>query len=419
MEDKASVGHGPTPAGQDQRSDGMIAAVLAGGGARGAYEAGALAELLPILERNGRRPRMFVGTSAGALNAALFASVDHLPATEAAQVVLDTWRHVGRENVIKPIISSGLRAGFSYLAQLFGLGAPLTGILDTSPLAQLLEHRLDWAQLHRNTAAQRVVVAVAATACNNSRSVVFVEGAGEAIFPAPDFNRSLDYVSARLGPQHLMASAAIPVVFSPIWVDGPAATRGWYLDGGIRLNVPIKPAVALGAERVVVVATDPYISRPAPPTAEPARPDIYSAMAELMQACLVDRMIEDLRTLGKINELLLRHGSSDSDARSPSSGRLHRLIPYLFVGPSHTGSLARLTEEVVRRDYSHGRWLRNGLTFPLLNRLFEGSGKVRGELLSYLFFEHGFIEAAIRMGQRDVRRLLGHETAEMPWQMTS
>ena len=41
-----------------------VALVLAGGGARGAYEIGALSILLPHLERRGERPDVIVGTSA-------------------------------------------------------------------------------------------------------------------------------------------------------------------------------------------------------------------------------------------------------------------------------------------------------------------------------------------------------------------
>jgi NTE family protein len=47
-----------------------VGCVLSGGGARGAYEAGAISILAPALEALGERPALFLGTSVGAINAA-------------------------------------------------------------------------------------------------------------------------------------------------------------------------------------------------------------------------------------------------------------------------------------------------------------------------------------------------------------
>ena len=54
--------------------DGTIGMVLSGGGARGAYEFGALEVLAPVLDEP---PRIIVGTSAGALGAAYLAANAH------------------------------------------------------------------------------------------------------------------------------------------------------------------------------------------------------------------------------------------------------------------------------------------------------------------------------------------------------
>jgi hypothetical protein len=42
------------------------------------------------------------------------------------------------------------------------------------------------------------------------------------------------------------------------------------------------------------------------------------------------------------------------------------------------------------------------------------NGPRRGDLLSYLFFDHDFIAASIELGQRDAKALLG--PGEVPWQ---
>ncbi len=56
-----------------------VGLVLSGGGARGAYEIGVLSVLAPILEARNERAQIIVGTSAGAINAALLAAGAHLP----------------------------------------------------------------------------------------------------------------------------------------------------------------------------------------------------------------------------------------------------------------------------------------------------------------------------------------------------
>ena len=68
-----------------------VAIVLAGGGARGAYEAGALSVLLPVLEARGERPRILVGTSAGAVNISFLASHAQVPLDELIPEALAAW----------------------------------------------------------------------------------------------------------------------------------------------------------------------------------------------------------------------------------------------------------------------------------------------------------------------------------------
>ena len=65
-------------------TNGGVAIVLSGAGARGAYEAGALSVLLPFLKGDDC-PRMVLGTSAGALNAAILARTSTRASTPRRQ----------------------------------------------------------------------------------------------------------------------------------------------------------------------------------------------------------------------------------------------------------------------------------------------------------------------------------------------
>lgn len=394
-----------------------IGVVLAGAGARGAYEAGTLARLLPVLAANGRRPRLFIGTSAGAINAVLFASLAHLPADVAAREALALWRQVSRRDVVRSIVVSGLAALFRYLAQLAGWPLALTSVLDPSPLQATLARLIDWDQLHANAARPDLLqgVSITTTDCATGRTRVFVECDGQRPLPPADDRRGIDYVAARLDCTHLMASAAIPLVFPPAFIAAPPSDRGWYLDGGVRLNAPIKPAVALGATQLVLLATDPLDHVPPCAARAGPQPDVRAALADVLRALLVDRMVEDIRRLGQMNELLQARAPGSGVIRS-ASGRRRRVIPFVFAGPARPDALAALAAREFHARYGHGRWLRHSPDYPLLHRLLGAAGTVNGELLSYLFFERCFLESAMALGQQDAQRLIDTTRHQLLWQ---
>src|SRR5437763_16913884 len=81
-----------------------IGLVLAGGGARGAYEAGVLRALLPALAERGERPGIVIGTSVGALNAAYLATNADEDAPTLAEKVRKEWLSISYSDVLEPLL---------------------------------------------------------------------------------------------------------------------------------------------------------------------------------------------------------------------------------------------------------------------------------------------------------------------------
>ncbi len=400
----------------DGRGIRSVAVVLSGAGARGAYEAGVLSTLLPHLARAGVTPDLYVGTSAGAINAAVVASAAHLPPTEQAAAVVDLWRGIASADVFRPALRTAPITVGNWLGQLLRVpGVRLTSLLDTSPLRGTAARRVSWDQLRANVDAGRTALAIVTTSVANQRTVVFVDRRSTEDLPPSDDARPIDYMGTRITAEHILASAAIPVLFPAVRLEDPQVACGWHMDGGVRLNTPLKPALSLGADAVIVVGTHP-VDHPASSssgTADPRRPDVDDALVQLIDAALVDRMVEDVRTLTTVNELV-EGGGQRTTGRRPLT-----VVPWLFFGPDERRTLGALAAASFDQRYGRrpGAW--QTLRHPdllLLGRLFGGDGPRRGDLMSYLFFDPGFLEAAIEQGQQDATAVLeAAPPGTVPW----
>jgi len=391
-----------------RRSRPSVGLVIAGAGARGAYEMGALSVIVPWLRGHGETPRIVVGTSAGAINAVLVSALIHHPdPQQAAERALDLWRGAARDGVYRPLLLTTPGLTLRYLARLAGIGdAPVTSVLDPAPLRRTLSSFDSWPALHDNVAERRLdAVALITTATGRHRTEVFVES-HRGTLPPDDAERRIAYRSARLTAEHVMASAAIPVAFPPVRLFDEEGTAGdWYLDGGVRLNAPIKPALDLGAAKLVVIATHPLAQEADPPRPDPRRPDLFGAFATVITSTLVDRMVEDVRALDRVNRLLV----------AGASGTAFRQVPYLFVGPERSGSIPELAEAALHAY--RGLDAVRSPDIALLDRLIGGTHATHGELLSYLLFEPVFIEAMIEAGRRDAAATLAAHGND-PWRLT-
>jgi NTE family protein len=384
----------------DGSNGSRVAVVAAGAGARGAFEAGALSVLLPWLDEQGLRPKIYVGTSAGAINATLLAATADLPADRAGKQLLQFWRSVTIRKVFRSPLRSGPSTLATYLGQLVGV-AHVVSLLDTTPLVDFAEQTFGrFAEpLQRNIASGEVAALAVVATDAHERTSVFANLAPGISAPATNVGRAIDYLPRTITFKHVLASSAIPVLFRPIEVDGT-----YYTDGGVRLNAPLAPAVALGATRVVMVATHPETYPTAPPPPPPAAagtnprpPDVIDSVASALGSLLADGMVEDLHTLDKLN--------------AHANGTTVRLIPRLFVGPDTRGELGELAARLYAERH-HGRQAIRELDFRLAHALLGRAERGDGDLLSYILFDEAFLEQAIQLGIGYARRKI---TASSPW----
>jgi NTE family protein len=381
--------------------------VLAGGGARGAYEMGALSVLAPILEARGEHIAILVGTSVGGINAAYLAANAHRPLSEAAAGGVEVWRGLRYRHAMRSLLSP---VSLGRLARFFGtfLSLPVgavSSLLDTTPLRKTLNRVIQFDRIPDNVADPATplhCVGVVATSYETGRSIVFHQG-GDT--PPADEERAIDYVGARLTDVHVRASGAIPVIFPAVEVTEPASCRGWYGDGGARLNAPLDPALALGAERVIVIGLNSSVVAEDPMT---TKPDLFDGAASLL-GVLADQLTTDVATLTAINDAVER-------GEDPGKPGPRRTIPYIFVVPSDRLKIGRIARDVYQRRYRGVRAILRTPNLALLGRIVDAArNPMHGELFSYLFLGEEFLDELIELGRADARRWLDTEHDEGPW----
>ena len=210
----------------DREKVGQVVLVFQGGGALGAYQAG----VYQAMQEAGVEPDWVIGTSIGAINAALIAGnkpenrlarlrefwlqVRHTPMTQ----LLGANPFFGKELTTAATMMTGVQNFFSpnpwsWLGEHAPLGPGLAGHYSTGPLEQTLAKLIDIDQL--NTKAPRLTVGAAHVQ------------SGEM--------RYFDSREDRLDLRHVMASGALPPAFPAVRIDGEL-----YWDGGILSNTPVE-----------------------------------------------------------------------------------------------------------------------------------------------------------------------------------
>src|SRR6476646_11337694 len=117
-----------TPTGTAAR----VALVLDAGGARSAYQVGALEVLLPALAERGERPRVLIGTSAGALLSGVLTATAHLEAGDQVARLKEVLGRTTKRHVMRPLWRQVPEVLARYTSETLGLSTfRLRGLFGT------------------------------------------------------------------------------------------------------------------------------------------------------------------------------------------------------------------------------------------------------------------------------------------------
>ncbi len=352
------------------------ALMLPGGGARGAYQIGALKAIAQICPERNPFP-IIAGTSAGAINAAVVAS--HADRFAYGVERLEYfWGNMRCNRIYRTDWRSVLQNTAHWIAGAvfgrLGLSGP-DALLDTQPLRALLKNETKLSNISR-CIEEGVLRAAAVTASGyTTADAVTLYQALPETKPWRKGRRRGE--PSEINVEHLMASAALPLLFPPI-----ALHHQYYIDGGLRQTAPLSPAIHLGAERILIITTRDEHPDPEPQSL-PKRPGMGDIAGYMLDIVFMDSLQADLDRLHRINHTL----SLLPEASRQSTNLKH--IDTLVIRPSVD---VRNTANRFREQ------------MPASIKLLLGALGALGpdsRLPSYLLFDQDYCRTLMELGYHD------------------
>ncbi|MDO8528030.1 MAG: patatin-like phospholipase family protein [Deltaproteobacteria bacterium] len=397
------------------------ALVLSGGGARGAYEAGVLYHLREKVAPDRHGFAIHCGTSAGSLNSCFLAATAHDPTTQGKKLRL-LWENLRSSDVYRGdfgALTQLLARSAAYTTtHLFGLSGlikkwagdvkPFQGILDTSPFIPFLKKAVPFSQIRTNIKKGLLdAIAIATTNLGNGKLELFIDKQDSVAYTGAYRIKiePIDWV-------HAMASAAVPIIFPPIRIG-----RYFYVDGSIRQNTPMSPAVQLGADKIMIIGVKykPNLENSGsfPANEESPYPSFTHMAGKLLDALFLDHIDYDLEQMTRINRVIewseqlygptyledintmLRNKKIKGDIANRG---LKKIEAFSFFPSEDIGKIA--CERLMKLSRNKAKLSQ---VERFLLKFMEVDPKADMDLLSYLLFEKEYIGSLIDIGIKDCK----------------
>jgi NTE family protein len=353
-----------------------IALYLAGGGARGAYQAGVLKAIYHILESEVCPFTMISGVSVGSINAAIIAqhANDFATGVEKLEALWSTIHCQQVYNASNYELSKSLARNLSH----FIIKQRKTGhLLDTAPLYSFIKAHVNFDQIRENIANGYIeTVEVISNCYELQQTISFYE------HHAPMFNdwHLPRHASQRavLTTEHILASSALPLFFPTVTIDG-----FHYGDGSMGLVSPLRGALRFNVDKILILGTRQHATIPLVEKWRHADIGFAHILGNMLNGLFLDNLDRDIETVNHMNDIA-KLLSIWKKRHSP-----WRPVETLHLRPST--DVAAMAQDKYR-------------SMPTLLRLclnFLGAQHHSGDLLSFLLFEKEFTQELINLGYHD------------------
>ncbi|MDI1353216.1 MAG: patatin-like phospholipase family protein [bacterium] len=349
---------------------------LAGGGARGAYQAGVLKAIGHILQTKTLPFDMITGVSVGSINAVVLAeSADDFPA--ALNKMESIWSEIHCQQIYKASNYELSKSVMRNLSTLVMKNTQSGHLLDTSPLHQFINEVVDFSRIEQNITAGYLNTLEIIRLCYETHQTISFYNDNRVDFNDWHYPRHSSKRTV-INAEHVLASSALPLFFPTIPIEG-----FHYGDGSIGLVAPLRGAIRFEVDKILIIGTRELPEFTDPETLRHDEIPFAHILGNMLNGMFLDNLDRDIEMVNRMNEI------ADLMSIWKKYRSNWRPISTLHLRPSRDMGIVAQT---------HYKTMPTFLRY-LLNIL--GAKNRSGDLLSFLLFEKEFTRQLLDLGYKD------------------